>query len=134
MPKGGKIFMPYQKSNQFMVASQRYYNTGCKRNHRDPNHCTDTCYTPEQSDPCQKPEDCCQPEEEYDVCPDRNTPQTIIDVLCSLINEQVEITVPFGVVTGTLLDVKRDYIIILENTGDQVLVPTENIESVSPMT
>src|SRR5699024_12698754 len=105
-----------------------------RRNQLVQNQCTDSCSKPEQSKSCQQSEDCCRPEEDYDVCPDRNTPQSIIDVLCSLINEQEEITVPFGVVTGTLLDVKRDYIIILENTGDQVLVPTQNIESVSPMT
>src|SRR5699024_7220336 len=110
------------------------YNTGCRRNHRDPNQCTDSCYTPEQSKPCQKLEDCYRPEEVYDGYPERNTPQPMIDGLCSLINEQVQITVTFGVDTGQLPDGKRGYIIILENTGDQVLGPTENIESVSPMT
>jgi len=38
------------------------------------------------------------------------------------------------VITGFLLDVKRDYVVILEDNGDQVLVRTAKIESVSPIT
>lgn len=62
-----------------------------------------------------------------------NTPQTLRDVLMNLVNEQVEITTPFGIVSGTLLAVKSDYIVVIENTGDQALVRIEKIELVSEL-
>ncbi len=43
----------------------------------------------------------------------------------------MQVTNAFGVVSGTLLAVQEDYIIIIEDTGSQVLVPIEEIESVS---
>lgn len=112
--------MSYRKNKGFLQASERYYNSGYGKKHCDSEYCTDGC----DGEKCG----------ERDVCKDRNTLQTIIDVLCSLINDQVDITTPFGVITGTLLDVKRDYIVVLEDSGDQVLVRTSKIESVSPMT
>lgn len=60
-----------------------------------------------------------------------NTPTTLRELLLSLVNEQVEVTTPFGVVTGTLIAVRDDYIVLIENTGDQVLVQIDNIELVS---
>jgi len=126
------------RNKQFLLASQRYYQ-GCQgTNHRDPCDDTDACQRPER-DPCQCKGHCnchCNGNgyPEGDVCPDRTIPETIIDILCSLISEQVEVTTPFGVITGFLLDVKRDYVVILEDNGDQVLVRTAKIESVSPIT
>ncbi|GAB3064521.1 DUF2642 domain-containing protein [Virgibacillus ainsalahensis] len=61
------------------------------------------------------------------------TPTTLRDVLLSLVNEQVEVTTPFGTVTGTLLSVRDDYIVIVEATGDQVLVRIESIELVNDL-
>lgn len=62
-----------------------------------------------------------------------NTPTTIREVLLNLVNEQVEVSVPFGTVMGTLLAVRDDYIVIVEASGAQVLVRIENIELVSEM-
>lgn len=63
--------------------------------------------------------------------PDTDTPQTLRDVLSDLVNEQVQITTPFDLVTGTLLLVKDDYIVMIENSGDQVLIRIDKIELVS---
>ncbi len=59
------------------------------------------------------------------------TPTTIRDVLFDLVNEQVQVTTPFGVVTGTLLSVKTDYIVVIDTSGDQVLVRIDKIEFIS---
>ncbi|UOR11547.1 DUF2642 domain-containing protein [Halobacillus amylolyticus] len=61
------------------------------------------------------------------------TPTTLREVLLTLVNEQVEVTTPFGVVTGTLLVVESDYVVIVESSGAQVLVRIEKIELVSEM-
>jgi len=71
--------------------------------------------------------------------PDNGTPPsedpeestTINDVLRDLVNEQIEVTTPFGPVTGTLLAVRDDYIVIVDLNGNQVLVRTDQIELVS---
>ncbi|WP_106498250.1 DUF2642 domain-containing protein [Lentibacillus sp. Marseille-P4043] len=59
------------------------------------------------------------------------TPNTLRDVLLDLVNETVQVTTPFGMVTGTLIAVRDDYIAIIETTGDQVLVRMEKVEFVS---
>ncbi|MFD2922443.1 DUF2642 domain-containing protein [Halobacillus naozhouensis] len=61
------------------------------------------------------------------------TPDTLIEVLLRLRNEQVEITTPFGTVTGTLLVVRSDYVVVVEASGAQVLVRIEKIELVSEL-
>ncbi len=61
------------------------------------------------------------------------TPDTLTDVLQRLRNEQVEITTPFGTVTGTLLVVESDYVVVVEASGAQVLVRIEKIELVSEL-
>lgn len=65
-----------------------------------------------------------------DTCPP-NAPTTLRELLCGLVNEQVQVTTPFGTVTGTLIAVRSDYIVIIEGTGTQVLVRIEKIEFVS---
>ncbi|MEW9677363.1 DUF2642 domain-containing protein [Lentibacillus sp. L22] len=60
-----------------------------------------------------------------------NTPKTMRDVLINAINEQVQITTPFDTVTGTLIAVKNDYVVLVENTGEQTLVRIDKIEFVS---
>ncbi|SFQ31778.1 DUF2642 domain-containing protein [Salibacterium halotolerans] len=62
-----------------------------------------------------------------------NTPDTLREVLCSLVGEQIEVTTPFGVVDGTLLSVQSDYIVLVDDTGAQVLVRYENIETVNEL-
>ncbi|MEK4300798.1 DUF2642 domain-containing protein [Oceanobacillus sp. FSL W8-0428] len=59
------------------------------------------------------------------------TPTTIREVLLSLVNEQVQVTTPFDTISGTLLAVQDDYIVIIEASGSQVLVRIEKIEFVS---
>ncbi|WP_163527001.1 DUF2642 domain-containing protein [Halobacillus ihumii] len=61
------------------------------------------------------------------------TPDTLTEVLLRLRNEQVEITTPFGTVTGTLLVVESDYVVVVEASGAQVLVRIEKIELVSEL-
>ncbi|MBP1968458.1 secreted protein with Ig-like and vWFA domain [Virgibacillus natechei] len=75
-------------------------------------------------------------EEETDVpdVPDvPGSPTTMRDVLLNLVNEQVEVTTPFGGVTGTLIAVRNDYIALVEATGAQTLVRMENIELVNEL-
>ena len=54
--------------------------------------------------------------------PSCDTPTTFRELLLTLVNEQVQVTTPFGAVTGILLVVEDDYIVIVENAGEQVLV------------
>src|SRR5690625_2520442 len=107
--------MRYSRNNQSLSASQRQT---------------------EAYDPRQRMNACANKggRGEGGVCKERNQPQSITDILCNIISEQLEVTTPFGVLTGILLDVKNDYIIVLEDNGDQVLVRTGEIESVSPLT
>ncbi|GGB49012.1 hypothetical protein GCM10011409_28240 [Lentibacillus populi] len=68
-----------------------------------------------------------------DTCPP-TTPTTIREVLCNALNEQVQVTTPFGMVSGLLIAVRNDYIVLIESgTGDQVLVRIDKIEFVSQM-
>ncbi|SFB05789.1 Protein of unknown function [Lentibacillus halodurans] len=62
-----------------------------------------------------------------------DTPTTLREVLMELVNEQVEVTTPFGPVSGTLIAVRDDYIVLIETNGNQVLVRIENIELVSEL-
>lgn len=61
-----------------------------------------------------------------------NDPTTVREVLQNLVNEQVEVTTPFGAVTGTLIAVRDDYIVLIES-GEQVLVRIEKIELVNEL-
>jgi len=60
-------------------------------------------------------------------------PTTMREVLLSLVNEQVAVTTPFDVITGTLIAVRDDYIVVIENSGAQVLVRIDKIELVSEL-
>ena len=59
-------------------------------------------------------------------------PTTMRELLFTLINEQVQVTVPFGTVSGLLLTVRDDYIVVVE-AGSQVLIRIEKIEFVSEL-
>src|SRR5699024_6253878 len=61
------------------------------------------------------------------------TPTTFREVLANLVNEQVQVTTPFGVVTGTLLVVKNDYTVIIDTSGDQVMIRIDKIELISEL-
>ncbi|MBN6205207.1 DUF2642 domain-containing protein [Ralstonia pickettii] len=63
---------------------------------------------------------------------DPTTPSTLRELLLTLVNEQVQVTTPFGAVSGLLLAVRDDYIVLVEE-GSQVLVRTEQIELVSEL-
>ncbi len=60
------------------------------------------------------------------------TPETLRELLLTLVNEQVQVTTPFGEVSGLLLAVRNDYIVIIE-AGSQVLVRIDKIELVSEL-
>ncbi|EPZ47410.1 DUF2642 domain-containing protein [Alicyclobacillus acidoterrestris] len=59
------------------------------------------------------------------------TPRNIRQVLLGLLNQNVTITTPFEPVTGTLTAVQRDYVVVIETTGNTVLIPIAQIESVT---
>lgn len=61
------------------------------------------------------------------------SPASIRELLLSLVNEQVEVTVPFGPLTGVLLAVRNDYIVLVEADGSQVLIRIDKIELVSEL-
>lgn len=61
------------------------------------------------------------------------TPTTMRELLLSLVNEQVELTTPFGAVTGTLLAVRDDYVVLIEADGSQVLVRIDKVELVGEL-
>ncbi|MFD1065875.1 DUF2642 domain-containing protein [Oceanobacillus locisalsi] len=60
-----------------------------------------------------------------------STPTNIREVLLSLVNEQVQVTTPFDTISGTLIAVQDDYVVIIEASGAQALVRIEKIEFVS---
>ncbi|QQK79603.1 DUF2642 domain-containing protein [Salicibibacter cibi] len=64
------------------------------------------------------------------ACPP-DSPTTIRELLCTLVGDQVQVTTPFGEVTGTLISVEDDYIVMVDDTGAQVLVRIDAIEFLS---
>ncbi|WP_420843800.1 DUF2642 domain-containing protein [Lentibacillus sediminis] len=65
-------------------------------------------------------------------CPP-HAPRTRRELLCSLVGEQVTVTTPFAPITGTLIAVRCDYIVIIEGTGEQVLVRIDSVVLVNPL-
>lgn len=59
-----------------------------------------------------------------------NSPSSLRALLESLLNEQIQVTTPFDTISGTLIAVKSNYIVIVEGSGNLVFVVIENIESV----
>ncbi|MBB6448587.1 hypothetical protein HNR44_000536 [Geomicrobium halophilum] len=77
-------------------------------------------------------------EENGETPPNGETPENGIadsleELLRSLVTEQVQIATAFGVIEGTLLAVRADYAVLVDNTGSQVLVPLEQIETVTEL-
>ncbi|WP_085523142.1 DUF2642 domain-containing protein [Tuberibacillus sp. Marseille-P3662] len=60
-------------------------------------------------------------------------PDTIREVLLNLLNQQVEVTLAFDTITGTLSSVQDDYVVIIEGDGSLVLVPINQIELVNEL-
>ena len=67
-----------------------------------------------------------------DTCPP-DRPNTLRDLLCTLVSDQVQVTTSFGEVAGTLIAVRGDYIVMVDDTGAQVLVRIDAIEAVSEL-
>ncbi|MBM7680947.1 hypothetical protein JOD43_001113 [Pullulanibacillus pueri] len=63
--------------------------------------------------------------------PTPTTPTSISELLESLVGQQVQLTTPFDTITGTLIAVRSDYVVVVENSGDQVLVKLDKIELVT---
>ncbi|GIO21494.1 DUF2642 domain-containing protein [Oceanobacillus sp. J11TS1] len=57
-------------------------------------------------------------------------PTKMREILQGLVNKPVQVTTPFDTISGTLLGVLEDYIVIIEETGSQVLVALDKIEFV----
>lgn len=60
-------------------------------------------------------------------------PTTTLELLYSLNGKQVEVSTPFGFVTGMLLKTKADYIVLLDELDKVVLVRIRKIETVRPL-
>ena len=60
-----------------------------------------------------------------------SNPTTAARLLNSLMNETISVTVPFQTITGTLIAIRSDYIVLVESDGSIVEIPIENIEFVS---
>ncbi|MEF2291316.1 MULTISPECIES: DUF2642 domain-containing protein [Virgibacillus] len=58
-------------------------------------------------------------------------PSTVREALLELLSQDVQITTNFGMITGTVSQVKDDYTVITEVTNAQVLVPIDKIELLS---
>lgn len=58
-------------------------------------------------------------------------PSTVREALLELLSQDVQITTNFGMITGTVSQVKDDYTVITEVTNAQVLVPINKIELLS---
>lgn len=59
------------------------------------------------------------------------TPSSMREVLLNLLNKQAGVTTTFDTITGTVAAVKVDYVVMIEGDGSQVLIPFDQIESVS---
>ncbi|AXF54573.1 DUF2642 domain-containing protein [Salicibibacter kimchii] len=65
--------------------------------------------------------------------PETETPTTLTQLLSTLVGEQIQATTPFGEVSGTLITVQEDYIVMVDDTGAQALVRIDAIEFVSEL-
>ncbi|MFB4211619.1 DUF2642 domain-containing protein [Shouchella sp. JSM 1781072] len=62
-----------------------------------------------------------------------NHPVTKREQLWCLIGREIEGSTPFGFLSGTLVAVEHDYIVLLDETNAQVLVRIAKIETVRPL-
>ncbi|EPZ47412.1 DUF2642 domain-containing protein [Alicyclobacillus acidoterrestris] len=59
-------------------------------------------------------------------------PASIRQVLLNNLNRNVVISTAFEPVTGTIIAVERDYVVVVETTSNLVLIPIAQIGSVTP--
>ncbi|MGG0718530.1 hypothetical protein ABE096_13180 [Robertmurraya massiliosenegalensis] len=59
--------------------------------------------------------------------------QTLRAFLTNLLNEQVTISTPLEPITGTLIAVQRDYVVMVESDGSLVLIPLSQVQTVTEM-
>ncbi|WP_155216553.1 DUF2642 domain-containing protein [Terrilactibacillus tamarindi] len=59
-----------------------------------------------------------------------STPSTIPALLATLVNEQVVLSTPGGTVSGTLISVQTDYVVVVQADGTLNLVPLSKIQTV----
>ncbi|GEO24329.1 hypothetical protein AAC03nite_01140 [Alicyclobacillus acidoterrestris] len=59
-------------------------------------------------------------------------PASIRQVLLNNLNQNVVISTAFEPVTGTIIAVERDYVVVVETTSNVVLIPIAQIEAVTP--
>lgn len=121
--------MTYHQYDTIPSLEQNYYlkrrRTSCTRPHHVApcdRYCSQLCKQ------CNKKKSDCSCQAH------KNKPKkwpTFRDVLLSLVNEQIEVTTPFGIITGTLIAVREDYIVLIEDIGDQVHVQISKIELVT---
>ncbi|GIN61737.1 hypothetical protein J27TS8_17300 [Robertmurraya siralis] len=64
--------------------------------------------------------------------PNKNR-QTLRAFLINLLNQQVTISTPLEPITGTLIAVQRDYVVMVESDGSLVLIPLSQIQTVTEM-
>ncbi|MFE3893012.1 DUF2642 domain-containing protein [Priestia sp. YIM B13446] len=62
-----------------------------------------------------------------------STPTNLPEYLLTLLNEQVQISTPFDTLTGTLMAVQNDYVVLVESTGSLVFVAISQIETVTEL-
>lgn len=62
-----------------------------------------------------------------------NNRQTLRAFLTNLLNEQVTMSTPLEPITGTLIAVQRDYVVVVESDGSLVLIPLSQIQTVTEM-
>ncbi|MFL0574585.1 DUF2642 domain-containing protein [Bacillus megaterium] len=62
-----------------------------------------------------------------------STPTNLQEYLLTLLNEQVQISTPFDTLTGTLMAVQNDYVVLVESTGSLVFVAISQIETVTEL-
>ncbi len=60
-----------------------------------------------------------------------STPTTLPGYLTTLLNKQVQISTPFDTLTGTLMAVQNDYVVLMETAGSLVFVAISQIETVT---
>ncbi|WP_368780988.1 DUF2642 domain-containing protein [Alicyclobacillus fastidiosus] len=58
-------------------------------------------------------------------------PANLRQALLHLLDQNVVITTQFESITGTLIRVERDYVVVVETTSNIVLIPIRKIESVT---
>jgi len=65
--------------------------------------------------------------------PGSATDPQVIAFLESLVGQEVNVSVEAGAITGVLTLVGTDFILVVEASGDEVLIPIRSILTISPV-